>query len=612
MAQSDVKKKIKPALQHHVELAVQSHDTRRLSQAKVLYRRIIAADPEHPETVCLLARISYQYEKSQDTFELANRAILNDADDADAQFLRGLSAHRLGELALAIDCINRALTLKPDYAEAHAKLGDVLLARGDVEPAIASYDRALALDPQLFETHLRLAAANAQQGRLAAAIASYRNAISVEPNYSHPYSELGHLLEREGKLDEACASFQKVIALDPNDVNAHNKLGALLGRQGKLDEARASLQQALALDPNHCDAHCNLGNILLHQGKLDDASRCLRKVLALNPNHVSAYNNLGVLLERQGRLNEAFSCLQKVLALNPNHGNAWSNLGRVQLSQGRFEDAIACCRRAVAIRPDDASTYETLGRALLCKGERSEAAASYRRAIELGTTNPMISHELAALSGEDAGSIPGAVVKSLFDDYASRFETDLVGALGYSTPRLMREAVGRATRNTRRFQHALDLGCGTGLIGAHFRDIVAEIDGVDLSPKMLDQARRKQIYSRLHCEEIVAWMEHSAKEALSFDIVLSADVFIYFGNLEPVFKAIRTILADDGLFVFSVERLLQGSFELLPTRRYAHSTSYVREVASRHGFVIELSEQIDLRKEHDAVIGGTIFVLTRP
>jgi len=175
----------------------------------------------------------------------------------------------------------------------------------------------------------------------------------------------------------------------------------------------------------------------------------------------------------------------------------------------------------------------------------------------------------------------------------------------------MREAVGRLIRGDRRFQHALDLGCGTGLVGECFKDIVAEIDGVDLSPGMLEEARRKQIYSRLDCDEIVAWLERAAGESLSFDIVLSADVFIYVGDLEPAFKAIRTILAEDGLFVFSVERLAQGSFELLPTVRYAHSTSYVRELASKHGFVIGLSEHVDLRKESNAMIEGTIFVLTR-
>lgn len=499
-------------------------------------------------------------------------------------------------------------------------------------------------NPELFETQLSLAAAQAREGRLAEAATCYRNAISINPNHSNAHNELGCLLERQGELDEAYASFRKAIALDPNHVNAHNNLAMLLGRQGKLDEARISLQVALALDPGHSDAHCNLGNVLLKQGKLDDASTSYRRAIALNPNHINAHNNLGVLLQRQGRLDEAFISFQTVIALNPNHPNAHNSLGFVLerqgkpdeastsfrraialnpndsgahsnlaatlLTQGRVEDAIASCRRALAIQPENAKAHEALGFAFQHKGEPTEAASFYRRAIELGSTNPMASHLLAAVSGADAGPTPREVVINLFNDYASRFDAHLVETLRYSAPRLMREVVGRLIRNDRRFKHALDLGCGTGLIGTHFNDVVAEIDGVDLSPKILEQARRKQVYRKLDCEEIIAWLERAAGESLSFDIVLSADVFIYIGNLEPVFKAIRRILTADGLFVFSVELMAQGTFALLPTCRYAHSTSYVRELASRHGFTVAVSEQIDLREDRKVMIDGTIFVLT--
>jgi predicted TPR repeat methyltransferase len=219
---------------------------------------------------------------------------------------------------------------------------------------------------------------------------------------------------------------------------------------------------------------------------------------------------------------------------------------------------------------------------------------------------------LAALTGKDAGPIPKATVTDVFDECALRFDAVLVGTLGYSAPRLMREVVGRLIHPGQRFKHALDLGCGTGLIGAHFRDIVDQIDGVDLSPKMLEQARRREIYGGLHLEEIVVWLERAAAESLSFEIVLSADVFIYVGNLGPAFKAVRAILADGGLFVLSVEDLARGSFELLPTGRYAHGASYVRELASTYGFTIELAEQVELRKESSGVIVGTIFALKLP
>jgi predicted TPR repeat methyltransferase len=335
------------------------------------------------------------------------------------------------------------------------------------------------------------------------------------------------------------------------------------------------------------------GNALEEQGRPDEAMKCYEAAIRADPRCARAHLNRGNILLASARIEEARNAYQLALACCPRYAAAYFNLANLNCRAGEYDQALRHYRIAIDIKPDFADAFVALGNALADLGRTAEAVESYQRAL--------------AISPDYAS----AIVTRLFDDYAARFDSHLVEALGYSVPRLMRETVGRCIADSRRFRHALDLGCGTGLIGEHFRDIVTEIDGVDLSPRMLEQARSKQIYGKLDCDEIVTWLERAAAEPLNFDMVLAADVFIYVGNLEPVFNAARTILAHGGLFVFSVENLAQGSFELLPTFRYAHSAPYVRELAAKHGFAIELSEQVDLRKERDAMIGGTIFLLTR-
>jgi predicted TPR repeat methyltransferase len=387
--------------------------------------------------------------------------------------------------------------------------------------------------------------------------------------------------------------------------------GNALEEQGRTEEAMDCYEAAVQADARCARAHLNRGNILLAGARIEEARAAYQHAVACDPNYAAAYFNLGNLNYRVREYEQALRNYEIAVRIRPEFADAFVAMGNTLDDLGRTVEAIESYHRALAIRPDYAEVHFNLGVLAMKNGEAAKAADHYRKAIDLGTTNPMASYLLAAWSGQDVGPIPGVSVTSLFDDYAPRFDTHLVGTLGYSIPKLMREAVGRVTRNTRRFGHALDLGCGTGLIGEHFKDIVADIDGVDLSPKMLEQASRKHIYSKLHCDEIVAWLERSTAQSLTFDIVLSADVFIYVGNLEPTFKATSRILADNGLFVFSVEKLPRGSFELLPTGRYAQSTSYVRELASSHGFVIELAEQVNSRKEGNVMIEGTIFVLAR-
>ena len=48
----------------------------------------------------------------------------------------------------------------------------------------------------------------------------------------------------------------------------------------------------------------------------------------------------------------------------------------------------------------------------------------------------------------------------------------------------------------------LDLGCGTGLAGAAFKPLAARLDGVDLSPAMIEKARARQIYDHLQVADL--------------------------------------------------------------------------------------------------------------
>lgn len=386
--------------------------------------------------------------------------------------------------------------------------------------------------------------------------------------------------------------------------------GNVLEEQGRPDEAMARYEAAVQRDPRCARAHLNRGNILLSRDRIEEAREAYQLAIACDQKYAAAYFNLGNLNNRAREYEQALGHYGKATRIKPDFADAFVAMGNAFADLGRTGEARESYQHALAITPDYGDVHFNLGLLAMRDGARSEALECCKRAIELGASSPMAHHVLTALKGEDAGAIPGALVTGLFDDYASRFDSNLVDTLNYSAPRLMREAVGRVAGG-KGFRHALDLGCGTGLIGVHFRDVVHEIDGVDLSPKMLQQARRKQIYNRLDCDDIVAWLERAARELLSFDIVLSADVFIYVGNLEPAFKAVRAILAKDGLFVFSVETLERGSFELRPTFRYAHSSSYVRERASAHGFVIALAERINLRKESSGMIEGAIYVLTR-
>ena len=155
----------------------------------------------------------------------------------------------------------------------------------------------------------------------------------------------------------------------------------------------------------------------------------------------------------------------------------------------------------------------------------------------------------------------------------------------------------------------IDLGCGTGLVGVALAAAGAEITGVDLSPRMLEIAAARGAYARLEQGELVAVLARIP--ALSVHAVLAADVFIYVGSLEAVFAQAARVLAPDGLFAMSVEKLDAGSYQLRPTGRYAQSAAYLRTLAAQSGLQERSVERAHIRREGRVHVEGWIALFAK-
>lgn len=273
---------------------------------------------------------------------------------------------------------------------------------------------------------------------------------------------------------------------------------------------------------------------------------------------------------------------------------------------------LAC--QVLELAPNFAAAHALLGRSLAAMGDLPGAESSLRQALDLDPDDVLgVGIDLARLSiiPADAAISPG-YVRALFDEYAPRFEEHLLKNLDYRGPELLAKAVRRARAvfgDPFRFRRILDLGCGTGLVAKVFEGSFDAIEGVDLSPKMLAQARKTRLYDRLHETELVAFLEKPDEGA--FDAVLAADVFVYLGSLAPIFRAVRGVLGRDGLFAFTVQAHPGEGYLLGEDSRYSHSEPYIRETAMESGFDVASFESASTRQDRGEDVPGFVIVLRR-
>jgi predicted TPR repeat methyltransferase len=251
-------------------------------------------------------------------------------------------------------------------------------------------------------------------------------------------------------------------------------------------------------------------------------------------------------------------------------------------------------------------------------GRTAEAAECRRRLIELEVARlglPPEEHAAAlafrlGVAGLQprVNTAPPAYVARAFDEYAEHFDDHLVRVLGYRGPEVVHTAVTQTLGAAAHDLEVLDAGCGTGLAAPLFRPLARRLDGVDLSPQMLERARTLGLYDHLDVGELTEVL--SARPS-AYDLVVAVDVLGYVGDLAPVFTAAAAALRPAGWFALSVESHAGLGYVLRSTGRYAHALAYVRGVAPAAGLVEVSAAQAELRRQHGKPVVGHVVVLQK-
>ncbi len=281
------------------------------------------------------------------------------------------------------------------------------------------------------------------------------------------------------------------------------------------------------------------------------------------------------------------------------------------LAEGDAVAAADLLEQTLELVPDWAAGWFALAVAREACSDTEAAIVALRRCAECDPADALGAHlhlaRLGAAAPPDAP--PRAYVRDLFDAYAGTFEQALVGSLGYRAPALIVAALA-AMDPARRYSHALDLGCGTGLMAEALAGRVDAIDGVDLSSAMVEIARAKRLYSRLAVGDVIDDLNDQPKG--TYDLVTAADVLCYLGDLAPVVTAVARVLRGAGVLAFTVEAASAGDFTLRDSLRYCHGAGYVRRVADMAGLRVAALTSADLRNDRGMPVAGLVGVFTQP
>ncbi|MBC3832358.1 tetratricopeptide repeat protein [Undibacterium amnicola] len=510
---------------------------------------------------------------------------------------QAVAKHQQGYLQQAEDLYVQVLQIDAQQFDALHLIGLIAKQRGDAQSAMNFFAKAIAVNPRDAKVHCHLGATFQEIGNAQQALACYDLALSLKNDYALAWNNRGNSLRALHRYQEALDSFTKAMEIQLNYPEAFLNRGICLQALEEHEQALADLEDALRLRSDYAEAEFARAFSLQQLRRYDEAyaayscalgaSTTAKSINAGTENIAAIYCNRGMVSAKLQRYDEALTDFQEALSLRPDFGNAYLQAAYVHQLMQHQEAAIGCFQSAWQLAQGAANN--------------SAQAQAIRQQIE---------YHLAALGVAPTPlAAPTSYIKDLFDQYADHFDTHLQEHLAYQVPQLLQTALqDLGIKHSKQLTHAIDLGCGTGLCGDFLASIAKRVTGVDLSAKMLAKAQAKAVYDELICDDILHYLEQHSS---TVDLVIAADVLVYFGDLERWFSLVKNCLQQDGYFAFSVEESNADEVYLQTSQRYAHSAAYLTRLAHAHGFQIRHCSPHQGRRDAQQAVASLIMVLQR-
>lgn len=301
----------------------------------------------------------------KDEFELVNKEIRNNINDADLYAKRALIYKNLGDVQAALADVDRAIKIDQAKPSFHKIKGELMISMRDFKQAENAFVKCAQIDRENEACRLKLAELlfysrhyqkamdwanqvlkinkyNADAYFIKGMIhlssndstlarSSFQTAVEQNPDFFEAYFQLGMIFATEGN-PLAIEYYDNAIRIKPEQVEPYYNKGLLCQELGMYNEALKSYSELLKIDPTYKEAHFNMGFVNMYYLKeYNQGSVHFNNAIKVAPNYYQAYYNRGYCYELLGDIQRALIDYENALKIKPDYTLAAEGKQRVMI-----------------------------------------------------------------------------------------------------------------------------------------------------------------------------------------------------------------------------------------------------------------------------------------
>lgn len=342
---------------------------------------ILLASCRPPEIEGLIVRIDRQM-YDDETYQLAEDAIQNNPENAEAWFYYGMLQGRKGNFEKMNQAFDKCLALNPQQsvkdgggqspAKEAVKRLRVSYFADNFNSGKSSYDKARETDDPAKKKEY-----------FEAAVEKFSAARRADPTRTEPLQPLAISMLLLGDTTAAVNTFEKAVALQSDNQALLLNAGDFYLQINRTDDAEEMYNRVLAANENNENAYLGLGQLETQKGNWDKATQFFEKAYNLNPENTNVAFNIGVSYYNQEKYQEAIPFLKRTLENERENAELYQILGICYVQSKMYDEGMQFLEQAVQQFPNNSELWNYLAIVYANKGMKEKAEEAMKKTKEL-------------------------------------------------------------------------------------------------------------------------------------------------------------------------------------------------------------------------------------